>query len=341
MSDWIQIDGSEGEGGGQVLRTALGLSLCTGRPVLMTKIRARRRRPGLMHQHLTAVRAAAAIGEAKVTGDAHKSQTLSFEPRGVVPGSYRFSVGTAGSVTLVLQAVLPALLLASGPTELELEGGTHNPMAPPFEFLERTALPLIERMGPRVRAELKRPGFVPAGGGLIKVRVTPADRLEPLTLKSRGKLKRVSAVARVAALPASIGYRELRQIRDILGLGRDALSCEELDERYGPGNVVFVEARAEHLTELFTAFGQRGVPAEKVGRTVAREAQRWLDAGVPVGEHLADQLVPLLALAGGGSFLTLPLTGHATTQIELVRRFFEVRIQVEEVGPKRARVVVG
>jgi RNA 3'-terminal phosphate cyclase (ATP) len=293
-----------------------------------------------MRQHLTAVRAAAEIGGAIVEGDAPRSGELSFEPGEVRPGSYRFSVGTAGSTTLVLQAVLPALLCAPGPSDLTIEGGTHNPMAPPFDYLERAYLPLVERMGPRVRVELERPGFYPAGGGLLKVSVTPSSKLSPLTLDERGVFRRIFAVARVAGFLAKIGHRELRQIRNLLELDREDLICEELDPKVGPGNVVFVEARTESLTEVFTAFGQKGVPAERVGKQVAREAKRWLDAGVPVGEHLADQLILLLSLAGGGSFRTLPLSSHATTQIDLVRRFLEVSIEVEEEAVDRCRVVI-
>jgi RNA 3'-terminal phosphate cyclase (ATP) len=341
--DWLEIDGSSGEGGGQILRTALGLSLCTGRPVRFTRIRAGRARPGLMRQHLTAVQAAAAIGEAEVTGDAVGSGEVTFVPRGLRTGSFRFSVGTAGSTTLVLQAVLPALLLAPGPTELVLEGGTHNPSAPPFDFLERAFLPLVNRLGPTVTVALERPGFYPAGGGRLRVSVVPAPgrRLEALRLERRGELRRLRAVARVAAIPPNVGHRELAQARTILGLGREDLELEELDPRLGPGNVVCVEAEAEAVTEVFTGFGQKGVRAETVGRDVAREARRWLDAGVPVGEHLADQLVPVIALAGAGRFVTLPLSRHARTQLDLVGRFLDARLDASEVEPGRWLVACG
>lgn len=341
--DWLEIDGSSGEGGGQILRTALGLSLCTGRPVRFTRIRAGRRRPGLMRQHLTAVQAAAALGEAEVTGDALGSTEVTFRPQGLRTGSFRFSVGTAGSTTLVLQAVLPALLAAPAPTELVLEGGTHNPSAPPFDFLERAFLPLVNRLGPRVTAVLERPGFYPAGGGRLRVDVVPAPSraIAPVRLEARGELRRLRAVARVAALPATIAHRELAQVGKILGLGREHLEVEELDPRFGPGNVVCIEAEAEAVTEVFTGFGQKGVRAETVGRDAAREARRWLDAGVPVGEHLADQLIPVIALAGAGRFVTLPLSRHARTQLDLVGRFLDARLDVSEVGPDQWLVACG
>src|SRR5277367_281638 len=170
----ITIDGSAGEGGGQILRSALALSLCSGTPVRITAIRAGRARPGLMRQHLTALRAAVLVGLADVSGDEIGAREVVFQPRGAEPGAYAFNVGSAGSTTLVLQTVLPALLAASGPSQILLEGGTHNPMAPPFEFLDRAFLPLIARMGPRVTATLEARGFYPAGGGRLRVSVEPA-----------------------------------------------------------------------------------------------------------------------------------------------------------------------
>src|SRR5712675_2047994 len=161
----ITIDGSEGEGGGQILRTSLALSLVTGQPFRMERIRAKRQKPGLLRQHLTAVEAAKTVGRAEATGGALNSQTLEFNPGPVTPGNYRFAVGTAGSATLVFQTVLPALLTASGHSTLTLEGGTHNPLAPPFDFLARSFTPLIHGMGPTVELELRTPGFFPAGGG--------------------------------------------------------------------------------------------------------------------------------------------------------------------------------
>ena len=169
----LTIDGSEGEGGGQILRTSLALSLVTGRPFRMERIRAKGQKPGLLRQHLTAVEAAKTVGCGEVVGAEMNSQTLEFRPGSVTPGNYRFAVGTAGSATLVLQTVLPALLTASGRSTLTLEGGTHNPLAPPFDFLARSFMPLIHRMGPSVELELRNPGFYPAGGGRFHARIEP------------------------------------------------------------------------------------------------------------------------------------------------------------------------
>lgn len=329
----ITIDGSQGEGGGQILRTALALALVTGRPFRIEKIRAGRQKPGLMRQHLTAVGAAAAIGQAEVQGAAIGSPELTFAPRTVKAGRYHFAVGTAGSTTLVLQTVLPALALAEGASEVILEGGTHNPLAPPYDFLARAFLPLLERMGPRVTATLERPGFFPAGGGQIAVRIEPAARLTPLELMERGELRARRVRAAVAQVPRNIADRELKTARDLLGWPAETLAVEEVHNSHGPGNVITIEIESEHVTEVFTGFGQRGVLAEKVAEDCVREAREYLAAGdVPVGRHLADQLLIPLALAGGGRFRTLPPTRHTTTNAGIVKRFLDVEIQTRQLG---------
>ena len=219
-NDFIEIDGGQGEGGGQVVRSSLTLSVATGRPVRVANVRAGRKKPGLLRQHLTAVRAAAAVGAAEVQGDALGSTALSFRPTGVVPGAFRFAVGTAGSATLVLQTVLPVLLTADRPSRLTLEGGTHNPFAPPFEFLDRAFLPPVNRMGPRVVATLEACGFFPAGGGRFTVEVTPAPRLTGLELLERGEPVGHNAVAVVANLDPRIADRELAVVAERLGWAR-------------------------------------------------------------------------------------------------------------------------
>ena len=183
----IVIDGSAGEGGGQILRSSLALSLVTGKPFRIENIRAGRTKPGLLRQHLTALAAATQIGKAKVEGAVLGSKIVSFTPRGVTPGDYHFAVGTAGSATLVLQTVLPALMLASGPSTLVLEGGTHNPSAPPFDFISKAFLPILNRMGPCIKVELERYGFYPAGGGRFRVSINPAAQLSPIDLLTCGE----------------------------------------------------------------------------------------------------------------------------------------------------------
>src|SRR3984885_4029735 len=219
----LTIDGSAGEGGGQILRTALALSTVTGKPFRIEKIRAGRPKPGLLRQHLTAVKAAASISSATVDGAELGAGALTFTPGSVTPGEFAFPGGTAGSATLVLQTVLPALLIAPSPSRLILEGGTHNPRAPPFDFLVKSFLPLVNRMGPTVTAELERSGFYPAGGGRFSVSITPATRLLPLEMLERGAIRSIKARAVVANLWRSIAVREVNLVGRLLSLPEDSL----------------------------------------------------------------------------------------------------------------------
>jgi RNA 3'-terminal phosphate cyclase (ATP) len=326
----IEIDGSAGEGGGQILRSALTLALITGIPFSMVRIRAGRPRPGLQRQHLAAVRAAVAVSQAEVSGDALGSQRLELRPAPVRGGAYTFATGSAGSCTLVLQTVLLPLLRADAPSRLVLEGGTHNPWAPPFEFLEHAFLPLLRRMGGRVTARLVTPGFYPAGGGRIEVEIEPS-RLAPLELPRRGEMRRRRAVAMVSRLPRTIAERELEVVRSRLGLAPDEMAVEDVASR-GPGNAVLVLLESEHITEVCTACGEKGVPAQRVAAAVATEAGAYLRAGVPVGLHLADQLLLPLAVGGGGAFVTLAPTSHTQTNAEVLRRFLDTAVVMTEIG---------
>jgi RNA 3'-terminal phosphate cyclase (ATP) len=337
--DVLAIDGSAGEGGGQILRSSLSLALVTGRPFRLFNIRARRQRPGLQAQHLAAVRAAVAVGQAQVQGDAAGSREITFRPGAVAPGDYAFDVGTAGSALLVLQTVLPPLLSASSPSSLLIEGGTHNPLAPPFEFIARTFLPLVERMGPRVQAKLDRHGFYPAGGGKIRVTIQPAKALARLELPERVEWRRRRAVALVANLPRHVAERELKVLKRGLRLEPRDLRVEEVQAR-SPGNVAFVELESGELTEVFASFGELGLPAETVASRLVESVGKFLDAGAPVGEHLADQLLLPMALAGGGSFFTAPLSSHARTNIEVLKLFVPVEVRVTTASDRSVRVEV-
>jgi len=336
----LEIDGSQGEGGGQILRSALALSLVTQTPFRITRIRARRARPGLMRQHLTAVEAAARVGGAAVDGAQVGSLELTFRPGPVHGGSYHFAVGTAGSTTLVFQTVFPALALAAERSSLVLEGGTHNPMAPPFDFLDRAFLPLVARLGPRASATLDRPGFYPAGGGKLRVDIQPAPRFGELALLERGEVQSRRVTATVALLDRSIAEREVATVRARLGLAGDECEVVSVRRPVGPGNIVCIDLASEHVTEVFVGFGERGVPAERVAEGAAGEAQRYLDASVPVGPHLADQLILPLALGAGGVFRTVEPTGHTRTQREVVRAFLGVDVRLDDVGGGRYEVGV-
>jgi RNA 3'-terminal phosphate cyclase (ATP) len=325
----LAIDGSIGEGGGQVLRTALALSLSTGRPFRIDNIRANRPKPGLLRQHLTAVQAATAVGRARVSGDTIGSTSVTFEPGPVEHGAYTFAIGSAGSTTLVFQTVLLPLLLAPGSSTLALEGGTHNPAAPPFDFLQRVFLPIVARLGGRVELSLERAGFYPAGGGRFIAHIEGGASLGRLDLRARGAVVRRRVRAQIANLPRHIAEREVKAT--IHRLNWDAEAAEvEVVSSIGPGNVLFVEIECEHAAEILAGFGEAGVPAEAIANRTAGLARRYLVADAPVGVCLADQLLPLLAMGQGGTFRTMSLSRHTRTNADIVRMFRNVTIDVVE-----------
>ena len=328
----LTIDGSQGESGGQILRSSLALAMVTGTPFRMVNIRAKRKRPGLMRQHLTAVQAAAEVSSAEVIGAEVGAMELTFRPGKVRGGTYKFSIGTAGSTTLVLQSVLPALALATERSSLTLEGGTHNPMSPPYDFLARAFLPVLNRMGPRVEAELEQAGFYPAGGGRFRVAISPSTKLVPLDLVERGEVRSKCVTATVAALPRAIAEREIKLLARKLEWESSCFRIESARDSLGPGNVITVEIKSEHVAEVFTGFGEKGVPAERVADNLVDEVSQYLRAGVPVGQHLADQLLLPMALAGQGSFRTVEPSMHTSTQIEVLQQFIGIQIRKDLIG---------
>ena len=333
MSDLLHIDGSQGEGGGQILRTALALSLVTGRPFRLERIRAGRPKPGLLRQHLTAVEAAAQVCGAVASGAELGSQAVTFTPGPVRGGDLHFSIGTAGSATLVLQAILPALLLAPGPSRVVVEGGTHNAYAPPFEFLACALLPLLRKMGAQVSAQLERHGFYPAGGGRLVVELTPSSMLTPLALLDRGEVQ-ISAQALVSGVPVKVANRELAVVHEQLAVPWSALEPRVIEDSPGPGNALLITLAADTVTEVVTGFGDKRVSAGAVAGGACREAKAYLTAGVPVGAHLADQLLVPMVLGAGGTFRTLTPTAHTTTNAGVIEAFLgpRVRLDVEDDG---------
>ena len=326
----IELDGSQGEGGGQILRTALTLSMITGIPFRIERIRAKRRKPGLLRQQLTAVNAAAQICGAQVKRAELGSLKLDFVPGEIRGGDYRYAIGTAGSCTLVLQTVLPALWFAKAPSTVTVNGGTHNSAAPPADFLQRVWLPLVKRMGADMDLELLRHGFYPAGGGELRASVRPVAALQTLNLLSRGDLRQAQATSIFAGVSADVGKRELATLEEQIGAELGELECDMhgLPSREGPGNVLLLKLQYAGLTEVFTAFGEKGVPAEIVAQRLAKEALNFHRSGAAVGEHLADQLLLPMALAGAGSFCTVALSSHLQTNIEVIQKFLPVDISV-------------
>ncbi len=322
----IEVDGSHGEGGGQILRSSLALSMLTGRPFAIRNIRAGRQKPGLLRQHLAAVKAAGEISHAGLSGAELCSAELGFQPGPVDGGSYHFAVGTAGSTMLILQTILLPLCLAREPSEVVLEGGTHNPFAPPFDFLHRAFLPVIARMGAKVRMKLEKPGFYPAGGGRVVVHVEPCPALRPIDLLERGELKSRAAVAMVSNIPLQVAERELKLGRRRLDLGEQELQAINATEADGPGNVFMVVLEFSNLTELFTGFGELGTKAERLARKTCDQAERYLKSDAPVGDYLADQLLLPMAVAGGGSFRCTALSSHFQTNVGVIEQFLPIKI---------------
>jgi RNA 3'-terminal phosphate cyclase (ATP) len=282
-----------------------------------------------MRQHVTAVEAAAVISGSECSGLAVGASELTFRPGQVVPGEYHFAVGTAGSTSLVLQTVLTPLALAGAPSRLVLEGGTHNMLAPPFDFIERAFLPVINRMGPSVSAQIVRHGFYPRGGGRIEIDITPAP-LAPIQCHTRGERIGEAAQLVFCGLPFEIAERLLaRARRDLADWPEEAFTVRQLPAEQGPGVILMLEARYADVTELVSGFGQLGVPAERLAKTSAARMNGYVEATAFAGPYLADQLVLPFVLAGGGSFTTVKPSQHLLTAIDIATRFTGRRIALE------------
>ena len=302
MKDIISIDGSIGEGGGQVLRTSLSLAAITGHELEVTNIRAKRDKPGLKRQHLTCVRAVAEICGAKVKGDEVGSLAIEFAPGKIKAGDYRFDVGTAGSVTLVAQTVIPVLLKADAPSSVTITGGTHVPFAPIWEFFAETYLPELRRMGVRVEAELDTCGFYPAAGGVVKLRVWPlADGATPsrYELTDLGAYRGGKVVGVVSGIPDSIAEAEVgivgTQLRE-LGLERETRRVAS----FGPGNYCYAQLDYERVSVVFSSVGTYSKSRKAVGHEVVTGVRDFVQSGKACEKHLADQLlVPLEMIVGG------------------------------------------
>ena len=336
----IKIDGAEGEGGGQVLRSALSLSMVTGIPFEIKNIRGKRKRPGLLRQHLTSVRAAMTICSARVEGMELGSTELKFFPGEIQSGNFVFSVGSAGSTTLVLQTVIPALILAPGPSTITLEGGTHNPFAPPFDFLQKTFCPVISRMGPKIELSIERYGFFPAGGGKIEAHIEPCKQLTSIDLSERGEITDTLAEAVYSHLSTDIAERELRVVGKKLAWNVENMRPRKVLDSPGPGNVMLLSIVSENITEVITEYGKQGLKAEKVARMACQAVLNYIEADVPVGVHLADQLLLPMALAGSGSFRTVKPDPHTWTNCEVIQMFLNVEFNIIQETELAWRVAV-
>ncbi len=328
----IELDGAAGEGGGQILRSALSLSMITGKPFRITNIRANRQKPGLMRQHLVAVQAAAQICGAAVEGAEVGARSLQFVPGKLQGGDYKFAIGTAGSCTLVLQTVLPALLHANTASSITVCGGTHNPLAPPVQFLQRAYGRVLADMGAEIDIELKRFGFYPAGGGEVVARVQPCGQWQQVRLPMRGERVAAYAESFIAGVPMDVARRELDCVGSGMGWGAEQLLVRGLPGDQGPGNALLITLEHQHVTEVFCAFGEKSVRAEAVARQAIQQVRDYVRSGAAVGEYLADQIMLPMALAGGGEFTLSQVSGHARTNAEVIAAFLPVDIAFRKEG---------
>jgi len=345
----IQIDGSMGEGGGQVLRASLALSMALGKPFRISGIRANRPKPGLKRQHLTCVTAAQAVCDATVDGAAINSSELFFAPGVVRPGEYEFHVGTGGSVTMVLQALVPPLLLGTTPSRLTVTGGTHVPYAPPFEFMRDTLFPRLETLGVRLNARMDRIGYMDIGGGSVTVEIQPVAAPAPFHQGEAGAWEGTTAVIYGHNLPEGIVEREidvlLSEEHASLGLTPETIRREDgaasARSVAGAGNMVLVVVRHGGHTTVFGECGWRGRTAEVVARQACKRALHFIQAGMPIEAHLADQLLVPLALAGGGSFVTERISPHTRTCLAVIEQFMgKHKALLTPIGTKRTRITL-
>jgi RNA 3'-terminal phosphate cyclase (ATP) len=338
----LEIDGSHGEGGGQLVRMSCALAALTGKPITLVNVRARRDPPGLAPQHLAAVQAVAALCGAQTEGLAVRAGTFSLRPGKVQGGEYRFDVGTAGSITLVLQAVLPVALAAPEPVTLRIVGGTDVRAAPPLDYFRYVFLSLLRRLGLDVRATLMRRGYYPRGGGEVEVHVQPGTS-GALVLDTPGALQELGGVAHVANLPAHIGERMQHTAAQILAEhGAARIETQQLGhhDAIGPGGAIVLWARTMHTLLGGSEVAQRGVPAERIAENAARALSEELRAHVTLDVHAADQLLIYLALAGQHShFFARGFSTHARTIAWLIEQFLPVRITATpEAGRMRVSV---
>ena len=340
MKKIVEIDGSFGEGGGQILRSSLSLSMFLEQPFRIKNIRAGREKPGLMRQHITAVKAAAAICSADLNGAEISSLKLEFYPGKVKTGNYKFDVGTAGSTTLVLQTLLPVLILADGESNIILGGGTHNQNSPPLDFIEMSFLKQICKMGPEISIKVNTYGFYPIGGGKFSVSIKPVKKLRSIEILSRGKNIRKKAYAYSSGIDENIGRKEMKIIEEKLRwVEEDCIS--RVVNSPGPGNVVMLIDENENTTEVFTGFGRKHYPLKKVTIDAIKQYKDYINCDVPVYKYLADQMIIPMALAGNGSFITSEPSLHTLTNMEVVKKFLGSDIIIDQLNEKQWKISIG
>ena len=328
----MTLDGSAGEGGGQILRSALTLAAITGLPFRLTRVRANRAKTGLAAQHLTCVRAAAAVTAAQVRGASLGSSDLEFHPGPVRPGAYHFAVGTAGATPLVLQTVaLPLMHAVNGPSEVTVDGGTHVAHAPCLDYLRTTWSGYLTAAGFAPVLTMARPGFYPRGGGTLHARLPPSTAARALTLVTPVEVRTAVVLSVVAGeLPETVATRQADRL--VTRLAEVGVAATVTIERWanGPSSLAAVTCADGPVPTLFVALGERGKPAERVADEAFAEFAAWAATGCPVDPHAADQLLLPLVLAGGPSeYRVSAVTQHLLTNVDTVRHFVDRAITVE------------
>ncbi len=326
----ITIDGAQGEGGGQILRSSLSISMCFNQAVCIENIRSGRNKPGLLRQHLACVKAAKEITKANVEGDELGSEKVIFMPGKIQSGDYHFSIGSAGSTALVFQTVLPALIMADDISNVSFEGGTHNKMAPSFDFIFNSFIPTLNIMGIRAEGQLERYGFYPIGGGKWQAKIWPIKDVKPLSLLHRGEILKREAIACSAKIPEHVVERELKTIQKHCGWSDNELFPQFVNA-HGSGNILSLRIKTDLVTEIIEEVGEFGVAAERVARKAIKTLNRYMKVDVPIGDKLCDQLLIPMAITEGGCFKTLNLSQHTLTNISVIEQITGQDIKVKEI----------
>ncbi len=327
----IELDGSYGEGGGQILRTALAYSAIFKTPVRIRNIRANRKKPGLGIQHLVGVNAMARISGARIEGNSIGSQIVVFIPQEIRPGDYEFKIETAGSITMILQSIFLPLCLADGESRLMLTGGTHVPWSPPLHYFSEVFLHSLNIMGISAEVLLEKWGFYPRGGGMVRTKIHPTHEIRPISLVERGSLNRIRGISAVGNLPEHIARRQKEQafkrIRSELKIEPEVEIIDHVSS-IGQGSFLLLLAECEGIVAGFSSLGARGKPAEKVADEGVDLLKNYIESEGCVDPHLADQLVPFMGLAKGNSSLTTTeMTEHLLTNIWVIGHFTGRKIQ--------------
>ncbi len=338
----VHIDGSYGEGGGQILRTALALSTLLNRPIQLTRIRAGRKNPGLQPQHLKSIEALAKITEATTEGVHIGSEAITFIPKKIRPGNYEFDIGTAGSVTLLLQALLLPLSLSESTSHLVLTGGTHVEWSPPFHYLSEVLFPVLSSMGIEAKADIKKWGWYPKGGGRVEMGIYPASGIKPVTLTHRGALKRIYGLSASSNLPSHVAERQrdqaLKRVEQELNLEGKIEVLSEMPS-LGQGSFLFLVVESERVRAGFSSLGRKGKRAEEVADEVVDSIKEYLRSEACIDPHLADQLVPFMAFAKGeSSFTTTKITEHLLTNLWVIEHFINLSVAISGKRGERGKI---